>query len=270
MNSNTPTARRLWKGVSALVATAALIAPAAAAGATPGDLAILKSYAADFEKDPSLTAPVTFGVKVGDRFYTVDAAPADDKTPARVTVKKGAPKTPTFFFPIEDSAHLHKVYRGEVNALTSMAKAFETDDAPMDIDAMEGFQPADDFGATVIPFTFHFWTKGLPEIVPFGPEMTRRTHGANAGVFYYQPGLRSAWFDIRPGQHVNEDENSRDNPFPSMLIMTKGEVTAIVGGVETTFREGTMMFIPAGVSHEFINNSDKPAFGFLFMFGDGA
>jgi mannose-6-phosphate isomerase-like protein (cupin superfamily) len=140
----------------------------------------------------------------------------------------------------------------------------------MDIDAMEGFAPPEDFGDTIIPFTFHFWTKGAPEIVPFSPEMTRRTHGTNAGVFYYQPGLRSGWFDVRPGEHVNENEKSRDNPFPSMFIMLEGELTAIVGGVETAFKAGNMMFVPAGVSHEFINNTGKPAFGFLFMFGDGA
>lgn len=267
MTSKTLNTRRFLTGLSALAA--GLTVPAAA-GASSGDLAILKSYAADFEKDPSLTAAVTFGVKVGDQFYTVDASPAHDAAPARVTVKNGAPGTPTFYFPIENSAHLAKLDRGEINALTSMAKAFSSDYAPMDIDAMEGFQPADDFVATVLPLTFHFWTRGLPEIVPYGPEMTRQTHGANAGVFYYQPGLRSAWFDIRPGQHVNEDEKSRDNPFPSMLILIEGEVTSIVGGVQSTFNQGTMMFIPAGVSHEFINNGDKPAFGFLFMFGDGA
>jgi hypothetical protein len=30
------------------------------------------------------------------------------------------------------------------------------------------------------------------------------------------------------------------------------------------------MFIPAGYSHDFINRVDAPAFGFLFMIGDGA
>ncbi|MEZ5892002.1 MAG: cupin domain-containing protein [Parvularculaceae bacterium] len=181
-----------------------------------------------------------------------------------------APKAPTFFFTVEDSAFLNRVYAGELNALTAMAKAFSSDAAPMDIDAMEGFQPADDFGDWVIPFTFHFWTRGNPETVAFGPEMTRVTHGANLGVFYYQPGLRSAWFDIRPGQHVNENENSRDNPFPSMVIMIRGEATAIIGGEISTLKEGTMMFIPAGVSHEFINEGTESAFGFLFMFGEGA
>lgn len=252
----------------AAVALAALASPAYAAGTS--DLSILKSYAADFEKDPSLTKPVVFGVRVGEVFYTVDARPAGDGAPARVSVAKGAPRTPTFFFTVESGDYLAKVAGGDFNALTSMAKAFSTDYAPMDIDAMDGYQPADDFGDWVVPFAFHFWTKGLPEIVPFAPEKTRFTHGANAGVFYYQPGLRSGWFDIRPGQHVNENENSRTNPFPSMFIMTGGEVTAIIGGERRLFKAGEMMFVPPDVSHEFLNEGDKPAQGFLFMFGDGA
>lgn len=263
-------ARKPHTASPAILAALACLAAPAIAKNTPGDLAILESYAADFEKDPSLAEQVIFGVKVGETFYTVEAAPAKDAAPAQVSVRPGAPSTPAFYFEVENSDWLGKLYRGEVNALTSMAKAFETDHTPMDIDAMEGFEPPEDFGDVVIPFTFHFWTKGNPEMVPFSPEMTRRTHGANMGVFYYQPGLRSGWFDVRPGDHVNENEKSRDNPFPSMFILIEGEMTAIIGGVETRFKAGNMIFVPAGVSHEFFNNTGKPAFGFLFMFGEGA
>jgi len=52
--------------------------------------------------------------------------------------------------------------------------------------------------------------------------------------------------------------------------MMDGEVTALVGDERTMFQENTMMFVPAGVSHQFINEGTEPAFGFLFMFGDGA
>ncbi len=252
-------------------AAAVLAAPyaQAAEGKAPSDLEILEVYAADFARDPTLTEAVTFGVESGDDFYTVEASPAAEGVAARVTVKEGAPASPSFYYTL-DEGWLGKLHRGEVNALTSMAKAFSTDVTPMDIGVMEGFQPEGDFGGWVIPFTFHFWTKGQPEIVPISPDKTRFTHGANAGILYYQPGLRSGWFDIRPGQHVNADERSRENPFPSMFIMTKGEVTAIIGGERLTFREGTMMLVPASVSHEFINEGTEPAFGFLFMFGEGA
>ena len=255
--------------LAACVSALAILTSPVSAGET-GDLEILQSFADDFEKDSALTRASMFGVKVGSDFYTIDAMPADGEKPARVSVTAGEPASPTFYFTVEDSKWLGKVSRGDVNALTSMAKAFSSDYAPMDVETMDGFQPTEDFGEWIVPFIFHFWTKGFPEIVPYGPDMTRETHGTNAGVFYYQPGLRSGWFDVRPGQHVNADEKSRTNPFPSMFIMIEGDLTARINGVDRPFRNGEMMFIPAGVSHEFINRGKKPARGFLFMFGDGA
>lgn len=253
--------------ISALAACGALTAAHAGEG---NDIDILRGYAADFEKDAFLKAPVTFGVEVGEDFYTVEASPADGDKAANVTVNPGAPDAPVFYYTIESSDYLHKLKRGEFNALTLMAKAFSSDVTPMDIDMQEGFQPSEGFVGMVLPLTFHFWTKGKPELIPFGPNMTRETHGSNAGIFFYQPGFRSGWFDIRPGDHVNEDENSRTNPFPSMFIMISGEVTGVIDGEEMSFKAGNAMFVPAGVSHEFINKGDESAFGFLFMFGDGA
>jgi len=185
-------------------------------------------------------------------------------------VKKGKPKFPVFYYTFEDGDALTKLNAGGFNALTLMGKAFSSDVTPMDIEFQDGFHPPENFVAQLLPLTFHFWTKGKPEFIEFGADNTRMVHGTNMGVLYYQPGFRSGWFNILPGQHVNEDENSRTNPFPSMFILISGEVTALIDGEELVFREGNAMLAPAGVSHQFINNGDDPAFGFLFMFGDGA
>ena len=249
-------------------AVAAAVAPmsamAAPADAASSDMSILSTYAEDYRHDPTFADAVMFGVKIADEFYTVDV------TPEKSTVKLGEPATPSFYFTIENSEYLQKLDKGEYAALTLMGKAFSTDVTPMDMDVMEGFQPDEDFGETILPFIFHFWTRGTPELVKFSADATRVVHGANLGVFYYQPGLRSGWFDIRPGQHVNEDEDSRTNPFPSMFVLIDGSVEALIGDEAFRFEGGNMMFVPAGVSHQFINRGDAPAFGFLFMFGDGA
>lgn len=247
------------------LALAAASLAASGASASEGALSILNAYAADYAEDPTLKEPVSFGVRVGEDFYTVDVAP---KGPAKA--REGAPKTPTFYFTIESEDYLRKVERGEFAALTLMGKAFESDVTPMDFDVMDGFEPPEDFGAKLLPLIFHFWTKGKPEIVSTTPEATRFVHGTNLGVLYYQPGFRSAWFNIRPGDHVNENPDSRTNPFPTLIIMTRGAATARIDGVDTPFREGEAMLIPAGVSHEFLNEGEAPAFGYIVMFGDGA
>lgn len=248
----------------------AMSAISGASAATSEDLELLREFTTDYASDVTFKEAATFGIKISDDFYTVKAVPRSGENTAKVDVQPGEPAEPTFYYTLEDSAHLRKLASGEFNALTLMAKAFSTDVTPMDIEMQDGFQPPEDFMGTLLPLTFHFWTKGQPAIIPFGPDNTRKTHGTNAGIFYYQPGFRSGWFNIKPGDHVNEDKNSRSNPFPSMFILVKGEVTARIDGKDSQFGEGNAMLIPAGVSHEFLNLGTGPAFGFLFMFGDGA
>jgi len=234
------------------------------------ELEILQNYAKDYLKDQYFVKRMTFGVKINERFYTVETHPAKDTQEADISVKPGAPSEPTFYFTIADRQVLYDLDAGRVNALTLMGKAVDADYAPMDVEVMDGFVAPDWFSSDILPFTFHFWTRGNPEVVSYAEQKTRFVHGANMGVFYYQPGLRSAWFDIRKGQHVNEGEADSSNPFPSMFILVKGELDAQIGGKEFHFTAGNMLFVPAGVSHEFVNKHKDNAQGFLFMFGDGA
>ncbi|HPE30185.1 MAG TPA: cupin domain-containing protein [Parvularculaceae bacterium] len=263
-------AMMLRLAVLSIAAAGAVASVNSALASEQGARGILERYAVDYLSDPNLTAPMIFGVKVGEDFYTVDVAPPEGRSKPRQNVRVGVPEKPTFYFTIESEAVLERLDRGEIAALTLMGKAFESDYAPMDVEVMDGYEPAADFGDMLLPFIFHFWTRGTPEVIRFSSEATRFVHGTNLGVFYYQPGLRSAWFEIKPGEHVNENPDSRTNPFPSLIIMVRGEATARIDGVDKVFREGEAIFVPPGVSHEFLNDGDAPAFGFLFMFGDGA
>lgn len=253
-----------------LGAMLAMSAISSANAAPADDLKLLQEFTADYAIDGTFKEAATFGIKIADDFYTVTAEPAADGAAGKVEVYPGAPAKPTFYYTLDSSDYLKKIASGEFNALTLMAKAFSSDVTPMDIEMQEGFQPPEGFVGKLLPLTFHFWTKGQPAIIPFNAENTRKTHGTNAGIFYYQPGFRSGWFNIEPGDHVNENENSRSNPFPSLFILIKGEVTARIDGKDSQFTEGNAMLVPAGITHEFFNHGTKPAFGFLFMFGDGA
>ena len=240
---------------------------AGVAAAEDANQAILNEFAEDYVHDVTLKTARTFGVEIGDDFYTVSVDPEGD---GAWEVTQGAPADPTFYFTLQDERVLATLVSGEKNALTLMAKAFSSDVTPMDMEVQEGFEPDENFLSEVLSTAFHFWTMGKPEIVKFSPEATRFTHGANMGVFYYQPGFRSGWFSIDPGHHVNEDENSRTNPFPTLMILIEGSITARIDGSDMEFSAGEAMMIPPEVSHEFLNQSDASAFGFLFMFGDGA
>jgi mannose-6-phosphate isomerase-like protein (cupin superfamily) len=244
----------------ALAATAFILTPSAAI-AQDTTAEILDRFATDYLADATFSQDVSFGVEVDGDMWSVELA-QDDQS---YTITHATPAEPTFYFTVEADT-LAKIDRAEMTALTAMGKAFSTDVTPMDIEMMEGA----DFDPFILTFTFHFWTRGTPEIINFREVDTRFIHGGNAALIYYQPGFRSGFGYLMPGQHANADPRSRTNPFPSMFIFTGGRATARLDGVDQEVSDGQIIFIPAGMSHEFLNPYDEPAEFLLFMFGEGA
>ncbi len=234
---------------------------------------ILRSFVEDLRSDPAAAAPIVFGISVQGAaepdWHVVVAGRKDASGRFEVDLRKGLPPEPAFVY-ATDAATLAKIDRGEMNALTAMGKARESNQAPMDITFTAGFQPTEDFLAAFLPLSFHFWTRGFPEVVPFSASASREVHGANMVVLYYQKGLRSAWGQIRKGQRVNADPRDQVNPFPTMFIGLRGRAVIKVGGVEKTMEKGQMVFVPPGTAHEAWNPYDEPAECIILMFGDGA
>jgi len=234
---------------------------------------ILLSFVEDFRSDPAAGEPMNFGIVVKgsdvEEWHVAVGGRREEGETAEVELHRGLPAVPSVLYTL-DLATLRKIDSGEMNALTAMGKARASDTSPMDIALMPGFKPAPDFFGRFIPFTFHFWTRGFPEVVNFGKQHSREVHGANAVIFYYQRGLRSAWAQVEKGQHVNSDPKDQSNPFPTMAIGIRGRAVAKIGGVERELQAGQMVFIPAGVAHEVWNPYDEPAEIILLMFGEGA
>lgn len=234
---------------------------------------ILASFVEDFTKDPAAGMPRVFGITIqGAKERDWRVVVGGRKDPAgkfEVALEKGLPSEPAVVF-VTDEATLAKVDRGELNALTAMGKARSSDPAPMDITFTPGFQPTEDFVADLLPFTFHFWTRGFPEAVRFSPDAGREVHGATMVIFYYQKGLRSAWGQIVKGQRVNADPKDQVNPFPSLFIALHGKAMMKLGGVEKAVEAGQAVFVPPGTAHEAWNPFDEPAQFIILMFGDGA
>jgi mannose-6-phosphate isomerase-like protein (cupin superfamily) len=255
--------KNLMMGVAAgMIVSAMGLSGAAQAGVDEVE-AVLQSYVDDYASDVT-RFDGTFGVEVAGNWWAVTVA--GDET----TLTRGAPAEPTYYITITEEETLHRVDRGELNMFTAMAKAFSSDVTPADMETMDGFQPGPDFMTTAIPQIFHFWTRGFPEIVPFSEDRALPTHGAHTVIIYYQPGFRSGWGYLAPGEHANEDPRSRTNPFPSLFIALEGTITARIDGVDHLFEAGSFMIVPPDVSNEFLNETDENAHFLLFMFGEGA
>lgn len=225
--------------------------------------AVLETYVADYANDPT-RFDGSFGIEVAGNWWTVEVSGNT------ASLRRGTPSAPTYYYTITEEETLHRINRGDFSMFTGMVKAFSTDVTPTDLETMPGYEPQSDFMTRVIPQVFHFWNRGLPEIVSFSERQTLPSHGGHVVVLYYQEGFRSGWGYLAPGEHANEDPRSRSNPFPSLVVALQGSATARIGGVDAELSAGNFVVIPPGIDHEFINNTNDTFQFMLFMFGDGA
>jgi mannose-6-phosphate isomerase-like protein (cupin superfamily) len=150
-----------------------------------------------------------------------------------------------------DIDFLRRLDQGEIGALTAMGQARSTDPIPLNPKLGSQFSKRPDASVLFRQLCFHFWNRDWPEIVPFGESAARLVHGGNASVLIYQHELRTAWYQLKPGMHINADRRDQKNNFPQLLIVTRGQVSARLDGRELVLLEGQAVFIPSGMSHEF-------------------
>ncbi len=233
---------------------------------------IIMSYVKDYQSDRHAREKRVIGIKVPeiDGKWTLEVTGKEIGVKKwEVILKEGLPSIPTYMYRAEVKV-LKAIYNGELNALTAQAKAFSTDYAPLEVNEINNYQPTEEDDSALNAFSFHFWTKGFPEVIPFRPSATRKAHGAGATIFYYEKGLRTGWLTMMPGDRVREDAREQAMPFPMMGVLIKGTAKGIVDGAPITVSEGNTVFIPANVHHKWWNESDEPVELILIMFGKGA
>lgn len=234
--------------------------------------AIIRSFVDDYTSDRHAAHARIVGIDVpevnGKWTITITGKEVEPKK-WEVLLAEGLPKAPTYVYRAE-AGILKAIHEGKINAMTAQAKAFSSDYAPLDAYEMEGFNPTEADNGKMNAFSFHFWTKGFPEVIPFRPSSSRKAHGGNASIFYYEKGLRSGWMSLEPGDRVRDDAREQAAPFPMMGVVIKGTSKGIVDGVPVTVSEGNTVFIPANVHHKWWNESDETCELILIMFGKGA
>ena len=230
----------------------------------------IRDLAQDYADDPSLVRRVTFGIRVDDESWTVEAKPADGNSAATVSVNRGTPTVPAFVYST-DAATFFRVASGDLHALTTMVQARASDPTPMQLDTVNGFEMDEEGRNLFLSVSFHFFTTGLPETVPLAPSHALPAHGGEALPIYYAEGLRTSWYGIAPGQHINADARDQVNDFPSLfVILEAGSARARIGGRDVALEDNQAIFVPAGMSHEFWNPGDERGTFLLIMFGDNA
>src|SRR5690606_704211 len=94
------------------------------------------------------------------------------------------PGVPAFVY-VTDAATFARIASGEVHALTTMAQARASDPTPMQLDTVNGFEMDEAGRAAFLSVSFHFFTTGIPEIVPLDSSRALPAHGGEALPIYY-------------------------------------------------------------------------------------
>ena len=240
--------------------------PPAMLVASPGATStIIESYAnawrgkAEFD----LTSPITLGIWVDGEGYTVELT--NDGGAFSVS----APERFDWGFET-DRATLLELDAGSLNALTAMGRARASDLTPLRLRLPDDFLADSQIPNNFIPLTLHFWNRDWPETIRFGEGTTRYIHGANATVLIYGDRLRTAWYQLKPGMHINSDPTDQVNDFDTAIIVTKGRFSGRLNNIERVFQEGETVLVPKGMTHEFYAGDGEYGEFVILMWGENA
>lgn len=242
--------------------------------------AILDALVEDYKSDP-MAINSTFGIKLGDTFWTVNVERKETPKPRgrltdhvfglhQVRLVREKPSTPTWYFEIASMDVLRKIAAGEVNAGTAAMQSFGSDQVGVEVRGMDGFEmTAGDEGDLYLALS-HFFTTGVPEITTFGQETSLPTHGASATSLHTMKGFRIAYVALAPNEVANEDPQLEFGQMPNLFIVTKGRGRAYLADQEVEVRAGMSVFIPPYVRHQIMNDSDELLEGLLVLYGDNS
>lgn len=238
-----------------------------AAGAATAVESALQRYVDDYARDPHIQ-DVVFGIKVDAEAWTVTAQRPSSGDPASARLTKGAPTVPAIVWEMTRET-FDKLVGGQMTAMTASGKARSSDYAPLEVRPINGFRPTSVWGQEVFrPLIFHFWTLGQPEIVRFGFDKSRLVHGGRAIPAVYAPGIRTSWYGILKGDHINKDPRSQKDPWSSaFFIIRAGTAEARIGDKTIKLEDNSMVHVPPNTVHEFWNNGDVPAEMIMVTFG---
>jgi mannose-6-phosphate isomerase-like protein (cupin superfamily) len=166
------------------------------------------------------------------------------------------------------SGTLQEIYRGHITAFTAGAKGTGSDTAPLEMDINQPAEHLLNAKGTILEFLQHFFMLGSPERTTLREESSRIVHGAHVIPLYYAEGFRSAWYKVKPGQHLNEPGDT--NPYPQAFIIISGRGHAKIGDSEVEVQAGESYYIPPHSDHVLWPQDDQELVIIWLAWGQGA
>lgn len=243
--------------------------------------AILQSFAASYRTDP-MAMSATFGITLGDDWWYVVTERNEEGYkvgkekqytfhnygPHQVSLHKGKPEAPTWYFKFADASVLEKIDSKSWTASTANARSTPADEVALDILAMDGFQFTAKTDAISYQVLEHFWKKDAIEITRFARDNSLPSHGAELVSLYTMKDKRIGWFSLGTDEAANADQRLEKGQVPNLMIFTKGKGKGLFGEEEFDIEPGMSVFIGPYVKHVIYNPYKEPLEGILVLYGD--
>jgi mannose-6-phosphate isomerase-like protein (cupin superfamily) len=241
---------------------------------------ILRDYADDYVNDP-MALDASFGIKLGPQWWNVTVARKETPSqrgrltdhsfgPHDVTLTRGAPTSPTWYFEIASLDVLEKIASGEVNAGTAAMQSFGSDRVGVETRDMEGFKSTSGDEADRYIALAHFFTKGRPEVIRFGRDKALQTHGVQATAIHMVKAARILHFSINRDEAANDSEQLEASQTPNLFIVTHGRGTVESDDGVIPVEPGVAVYVPQFTKHVIRNDGGEPLEGILILYGDNS
>ncbi|MBC2839386.1 cupin domain-containing protein [Robiginitalea sp. SC105] len=250
-------------------------------GKIPPTETILKEFAESYRRDV-MALDADFGIRVGQDWWQVRVRRAEkpyavgkelqytyhEFGPNTVTLRKGAPESPTWFFRFDDREILEKIFTGVLTASTAAAKSTGADYVAFDVEDMEGFRSTQQHTALSYLTMEHFWKRSPVEVTRFARESSLPSHGAQIVSLYTMKDKRIGWFTLGQEEAANADRGLDKSQVPNLFIIIKGRGKAEIGEEHIDLEPGMSVFVAPYMKHILYNPYPEPLEGILVLFGD--
>jgi mannose-6-phosphate isomerase-like protein (cupin superfamily) len=266
--STVPVARRLQAAVAFALAIAGLLPPPAARAQETLRAEAIEEILTAFGEAYHAALPESLELAVQFHFSEPDTAFHLDIEPGRaMTVRQGRHDAPAVSFALSGST-LARLHAGTLTAFTAAAKPSPNQPALMELTVHAAADALADPTNVILEFLQHYFTVERPERIRLERARSLLIHGVHAIPLYYGVGFRSAWYQVTPGQQLNEPGAGK--PFPQAYIIIGGHGRARIGAAETDVRAGESYYVPPGADHIFWPAEDTALEVIWIAWGPGA
>lgn len=242
---------------------------------------ILEEFVESYRAD-SMALSATFGIKVGKDWWHVRseriqqpyAAGKNEQYifhnygPHEVTLHKGPPAKPTWYFRFADRNTLDNIHQKVWTASTAATRSTADDVVALSIEPMDGFSETQTSTAIGYQVLEHFWKSDPAEVTRFARDSSLPSHGAALVALYTMKDKRIGWFSLGQEEAANDDRGLDKGQVPNLFIITRGRGKAQIGEQEIDLEAGMSVFVGPYVKHVLYNPNEEPLEGILVLFGD--